>query len=193
MRFLVPGNVSAHLHLTIYSNGGAITPVGFDSLVVARQRVLDVAIPPAAVAGTYGIEVTSDQPIFASTLTRTTLGGVDFSWANQLTPLSSFRINFAGARAQFFFMGKAIAIRARWVDSKGKSNSEVISGNSSVLWRPQGTLNGVAFTTLTKSPTFGGMILANPSGGLNYLPLLANRLISRAQSPNSDLRTLARQ
>jgi len=193
MRFLVPGNVSAHVHLTIYSNGGAITPVGFDSLVVAGQRVLDVAIPPAAVAGTYGIEVTSDQPIFASTLTRTTLGGVDFSWANQLTPLSSFRINFAGARAQFFFMGKAIAIRARWVDSKGKSNSEIISGDSSAIWSPQGALNGVAFTILKKSPTFGGMILANPSGGLNYLPLLANRLISRAQSPNSDLRTLARQ
>lgn len=191
MRFLVPGNLSAHVHLSIYSNGGAITPVGFDSLVVARQRVLDLAIPPIAVAGTYGIKVTSDQPIFASTLTR--FAGADFSWANQLTPLSSFNINLAGAHAQFFFMGGAIDIHLQWIDSKGKSNSEVISGNSAALFRPQGALTGVTFTTLTKSPIFAGMILANPDGGLNYLPLLANRLISRARSPNSDLRTLARQ
>ena len=191
MRFLVPGNLSAHVHLSIYSNGGAITPIGFDSLLVARQRVLDVAIPPIVVAGTYGIEVTSDQPIFASTLTS--FAGTDFSWANQLTPLSSFNINLAGAHAQFFFMGDAIAIRLQWVDSKGKPNNEIISGHSAALFRPQGALNGVTFTTLTKSPIFGGMIVANPNGGLNYLPLLANRLISRARSPNSDLRTLARQ
>ena len=191
MRFLVPGNLSAHVHLSIYSNGGAITPIGFDSLLVARQRVLDLQIPAIAVAGTYGIEVTSDQPIFASTFTS--FAGKDFSWANQLTPLSSFNINLAGAHAQFFFMGEAIDLRLQWIDSKGKSNSEVISGNSSALFRPQGALTGVTFTTLTKSPIFGGMIVANPDGGLNYLPLLANRLISRARSPNSDPRTLARQ
>ena len=192
MRFLVPGNINANVHLTIYSGGGVITPVGFDSLTIPRQRVVDLPLPRISLSTPYGIEVTSDQPIFVSTLTKKSSGGVDFAWANQLTPLSNFKINLAGAAGQFFFMGQTVAIKAQWIDSKGKANSEVISGDGSAAWHPSGSLNGITFTPLTKVAMYGGALISNKDGGLNYLPLLANQLVARGELPIADLRTLAR-
>ncbi len=192
MRFLVPGNISANVHVTIFSGGGIITPVGFDSLTIPRQRVVDVPLPKISLSTPYGIEVTSDQPIFASALTKKISGGLDFAWANQLTPLSNFKINLAGAAGQFFFMGRTVAIKAQWIDFKGKANSTVISGDASAPWHPSGSLNQITFTPLTKEAMYGGALISNSDGGLNYLPLLANQLIARGELPIADLRTLTR-
>ena len=193
MRFLVPGNIDASVHLTIYSGGGTFTPVGFDALRVAHQKVVDVPLPQLSLSTPFGIQITSDQPIFAATLTRTSKGGSDFAWGNQLTPMANFKINFAGAAAQFLFIGQSVAIRAQWIDAKGKAQNDVITGETSAVWHPQGALNGITFTLLTKSPVYGGALVSNIGGGLNYLPLVANTLVSRAQAPVADLRTLARR
>lgn len=192
MRFLVPGNLSATVHLSVFLNGGVFTPVGFDSLTIGHQRVVDVALPQLALSAPFGIEVSSDQPIFAATLSKKSVGGVDFAWANQLEPLSTFRVNLAGASAQFFFMGKSIVLRAEWSDAQGKSNAATITGASSVLFHPTGSLNAITFTPLGAGVIYGGAIVTNIDGGLNYLPLLANHLISAAELPISDVRTLAR-
>jgi hypothetical protein len=193
LRLLVPGNVDANVHVTIFAGGGTFTPVGFDNVTIAHQRVIDLPLPALAFSGTFGIEVSADQPILAAALTKRSVGGNDFAWANSLTPLSTFSLNLAGASGQFFFIGKSLAVRAQWVDSHGKSNSAVISGDSSALFRPVGALGGITFTVLSDQPIYGGAIVSNISGGLNYLPLLANHRASRAQAPTADLRTLARQ
>lgn len=192
MRFLVPGNLSATVHLSVFSNGGVFTPVGFDSLTIANQRVIDVALPRLALSAPFGIEVSSDQPIFAATLSKRSVGRVDLAWANQLTPLSTFKVNLAGASAQFLFMGKSILVRAEWSDVKGKSIVATITGESSALFHPTGPLNGITFTLLGSEVIYGGVIVTNIDGGVNYLPLLANHQISRAELPVADLRTLAR-
>lgn len=192
MRFLVPGSVNATIHLTVYSEGGSFTPVGFDSLSVTHQRVVDVPLPALYLNRPYGIGITSDQPIFAATLTRSTEGGTDFSWANQLSPISTFRVNFAGSRARFFFIGKSLAIRAQWNDAKGHAQNALITGESSVLWSPSGALSEITFRPLSKSPIYGGALVTKSVGGFSNLPLLSNTLISRAQAPVADLRTLTR-
>jgi len=192
MRFLVPGNINAAVHLTVFSQDGTFTPVGFDSLAVTHQRIVDIALPKFAFSGPYGIEINSDQPILAATLTRTSAASGDFAWANQLTPISRFRVNLGGVGGEFFFIGKSVALNAQWSDAKGKSQSILISGESSALWSPIGPLGLVTFTPLTKEAMYGGAILSNGTGGLNYLPLLANALVSGAQLPTPDIRTLAR-
>ena len=192
MRFLVPGNVNATVHLTIYSEGGAFTPFGFDSLSVARQRVVDVPLPALSLTSPFGIGIKSDQPLFAATLTRTTAGGADFSWANQLRMFSSFRVNFVDAKVQFFFIGKSLALRAQWNDAKGQAQSALIRGDSSALWSPSGVLSSITFRPLSKSPIFGGALVSKGVGGYSNLPLLSNVLASRAQAPIADLRTLTR-
>jgi hypothetical protein len=193
LRFLVPGNIDANVHLTMYSGGGTFTPLGFDSYKLVHQRVIDVQLPHLSLSTPYGMQVTSDQPIFVSALTRQSgENGGDFAWANQLTPLSNFTLNMAGASGQFFFVGSAPAVRARWIDVHGKSQSIVISGDTSALWHPIGALNGVTFTILTKSPIYGGVLVSNLDGGLNYLPLHPNQLVSRARTPQQDVRALTR-
>ena len=192
MRFLVPGNINANVHLTIFSGDGTFTPVGFDSLVVAHQRVVDVALPTIALVAPFGIEISSDQPVLAATLTRTSSGSGDFAWANQLTPISRFRVNLGGAKGKFLFIGSSLAVNAQWTDSAGRSQKRLISGNTSALWSPGDPLGLVTFTPVSKQPIYGGAILLNASGGLNYLPLLANQLVSGAHEPIADIRTLTR-
>ena len=192
LRFLVPGNVDANVHLSMYSGGGTFTPLGFDSYKVQHQKVIDVSLPHLSLSTPYGIQITSDQPLFASALTQTSSGSADFAWANQLTPLSNFKINLAGASAQFLFVGSAPAVRAHWIDNHGKSQDMVISGDTSAYWHPVGALNGITFTMLTKNPVYGGALVSNIDGGLNYLPLHPNQLVSRAHAPQEDVRTLAR-
>ena len=192
MRFLVPGNVNAVVHLTIYSEGATFTPIGFDALRVSHQRVVDVALPTLALTRPYGIGITSDQPIFAATLTRTRVGGTNFSWANQLTIISSFKVNFADSKVQFFFIGKSLALRAQWNDAKGRVQSALITGESSALWSPTEALSGITFRPLSKAPIYGGALVTNSLGSASNLPLLANMLISHAQVPVADLRTLTR-
>jgi hypothetical protein len=192
LRFLVPGNIDANVHLSMYSGGGTFTPLGFDAYSVHHQKVVDVALPQIALSTPYGIQITSDQPIFAAALTRTTTGGTDFAWANQLTALSNFKINLAGSSAQFLFLGSAPAVRANWIDDHGSAQSILISGDTSALWHPIGALNGITFTILTKNPVYGGALVSNVGGGLNYLPLLPNQLVSRAHTPEVDIRSLTR-
>jgi len=193
MRFLVPGNIDANVNLTIFAGGGSFTPVGFENVRITHQRVIDLPLPPLAFSGIYGIEVSADQPIFASALSKVGSGGSDFAWSNALSPLSTFSLNLSGAGAQFFFIGNSLAVRAQWVDSYGKSNTAVISGDSSALFRPVGALGVMTFTVLSSQPIYGGAIVSNISGGVNYLPLLANHRASQAEAPTMDLRTLARQ
>jgi hypothetical protein len=192
VRFLVPGNVNATVHLSIFSDGGTFTPVGFDSVSINHQRVVDLPLPPLALSGPFGIAVSSDQPIFAAALTKRNIGGADFAWAGHLTPLSTFKFNLAGAGAQFLFMGSSISLRAEWSDSKGKPTTAVISGEASALFHPTGPLNTITFTPLSPEVIYGGAIVSNIDGGVNYLPLLSNHLTSQAQAPVADLRTLAR-
>jgi len=192
LRFLVPGNINANVHLSLYSGGGTFTPLGFDAYTVQHQKVIDVTLPHISLSTPYGIQISSDQPLFASALTRTSTGSADFAWANQLTPLSNFKVNLAGASAQFLFVGSAPAVRAHWIDSHGKAQDMVISGDTSAAWHPVGALNGITFTVLTKNPVYAGALVSNIDGGLNYLPLRPNQLVSRAHAPEEDIRTLAR-
>ena len=192
IRFLVPGAINAHVHLTIYSNGGSFIPIGFDSLQIQHQRVIDLPLPTLSLTRPFGIKVTSDQPIFAGVLTRANLGGSDFSWANQLSPLTNFAINFAGSKVGFFFIGKSLSIQARWKDPKGVARSAVLSGDSAAFWRPDGIVSKISFKTLSKAPIYGGAILTSTTGTLNYLPLLSNVIISRAKPPIADIRVLTR-
>lgn len=192
MRFLVPGNVNANVHLTIYANGENFTPIGFDSVTIAHQKVVDAKLPNISLSGPYGIEVSSDQPIFAAVLTQVSKPAIDFSWASQLAPIYKFQVNFAASSAQFSFIGNSIRLNAKWRDSKGHNQSVNISGDTSAVWNPQGALFGVSFTPLSKRPIYGGAIVANSGGEINYLPLLANQLVTGASRPIADLRALTR-
>jgi len=155
--------------------------------------VVDVPLPKISLSTPYGIEVDSDQPIFASTLTRTTSGGSDFAWGTQIPQMSNFKINLGGASSQFLFIGQSPVVKADWRDQKGRVQSQIISGDTQASWHPQGAINTVSFTVLSKKPVYGGALISNSAGALSYLPLVANQLVSRAQLPVTDVRTLARR
>jgi len=197
MRFLVPGDVDADVQLTIHTATSSFTPLGFDMHTVAHQRVVDLQLPVmtnSESGGIYGIEVTSDQPLFASALWN---GDGDFAWSGALEPLSTFQANLNGVHCGFVFMGTSINLTARWIDSLGKSRSQSLVGQGEVVWAPKVALNKIEFApvnsrqsgaTEVETPIFGGAIVS--SGGVSSIALQAPALATLSPAPISDLRVL---
>jgi hypothetical protein len=192
LRFLVPGNVNANISMTVYSGDGSFTPVGFDQLSIAHQKVIDVALPTLNTTSPLGIEINSDQPIFASALTNARArGGSDYAWATQLSPISKFTVNLAGSSASFVFMGEQVSLALSWQGANGKTQRATLNSPDVAVWKPTGTIRGLTITPRVKTPIYGGAVLMNPGGAsLNYLPLLANQELAGASLPMLDIRTL---
>ena len=192
VRFLVPGNTTANISMTVYGADGSFTPLGFDQLSIAHQKVIDIDLPTLNASSPFGIEINSDQPIFASALTNTKTNGVpDYAWATQLSPISKFALNLAGSSASFVFMGKQVSLALSWQGVNGKTQRANLDSPDVAVWKPVGTIRGLTITPRVKTPIYGGAVLMNPGGAsLNYLPLLANQALAGASLPTLDIRTL---
>ena len=192
MRFLVPGSIDANISMTLYSADGSFTPLGFDQLSITHQKVLDVAFPTLNISSPFGIEITSDQPIFASTLTNPQgRAGSDYAWATQLSPISKFAINLAGNSASFVFMGQQVSLGLSWQGANGKTQRAALDSPDVAVWKPTGTIRGLTITPRVKTPIYGGAVLMSPGRtSLSYLPLLANQVLPGASLPTLDIRTL---
>jgi hypothetical protein len=192
MRFLVPGSINANVSMTLYSGDGSFTPLGFDQLSITHQKVTDIELPTLNISSPFGIEITSDQPIFASTLTNPQpRGGRDYAWATQLSPISKFGLNLAGNSANFVFMGKQVSLELSWQGANGKTKRAILNSPDVAVWKPTETIRGLTITPRVKTPIYGGAVLMNPGGtSLNYLPLVANQVLAGASLPTLDIRTL---
>ena len=192
IRFLVPGNINANTTMTIYSEDGSFTPIGFDQLSITHQKVIDVSLPTLNISSPFGIEITSDQPIFASALTRAKTHGVpDYAWASQLSPISKFTLNLVGSSASFVFMGQQVSLALSWQGVNGKTQHANLNSPDIAVWKPKGIIRGLTIAPRVKTPIYGGAVLVNPGGAsLNYLPLLANQVLVGASLPSLDIRTL---
>jgi hypothetical protein len=207
MRFLVPGDVDADVQLTIHTATSSFTPLGFDLRTVAHQKVVDLQLPVMTNSGSdgvYGIEVNSDQPLFASALWNS---DGDFAWTSALDSLSTFQTNLAGTHGGFVFMGASINLTARYVDSSGKSRTQSLVGQGEVVWAPKGALSEIQFTPVNSQQSgsskvqpaiyggaiyggamYGGAILS--SGGVSSIALQAPVQATLSPAPISDLRVL---
>ena len=192
MRFLVPGSINANISMTVYSGDGSFTPVGFDQLSIAHQKVIDIALPTFNASSPLGIEINSDQPLFASVLTYPQArGGSDYAWATQLSPISKFALNLAGNSASFVFMGQQVSLGLSWQGANGKTQRASLDSPDVAVWKPTGTIRGLTITPRVKTPIYGGAVLTNSGGNsLNYLSLLANQVLAGASLPTLDIRTL---
>ena len=198
VRLLVPGTQDANISATIYTSNGAVTPVGLSSLSVPHQKVLDVALPTAALPSPFGIMLTSDQPILASALTSSVTTHA-IAWASALTPVATSagsvtRINFAGAQPKLVFMGANISVRVNWQPSIGKGASAVITGDQIAAWSAPSATTTVTLTQLNPGAgqnLYVGAIMGDSSGGaLSYLALPSATTQSGSAQSASDIRAL---
>lgn len=197
VRLLVPGGIDANISTLVYSSNGSFAPVGLSQLTVPHQKVVDVPLPTAQTPSPYGIEITSDQPIFASVLTSVSHGGNDFAWANSLTPLafgnsSAAVMNFSGASPTLLFMGSQISVQLRWQLSSGARGTATVGGQGEVSWKSPGPIDLITINTQGKAAVYGGAILKNGGTSLSYLPLESSLAENGSPLPTSDIRTLVR-
>jgi hypothetical protein len=191
MRLLVPGDFAANIHVTIHTATSSFTPLGLDTLNVGHQKVVDVKLPQMTISGAYGIEIASDQPVFASALWKT---ANDFAWTSALAPISQFQANLAGARAVFAFMGPDIRISAQWIGASGKRQKVVVTGQGERIWSPKGVINQLQLRAIPAKKNvksreiYGGAILDD--GGISSIGLQGPTVTQGSLRPISDLRVL---
>jgi hypothetical protein len=196
VRLLVPGNIDANVSALVYSSNGSFAPIGLNQLSVAHQKVVDVALPTSQTPSPYGLVITSDQPLFASALTKISQGVNDLAWSNSLTPLAPNKktpamVNFSGATPTLFFMGDAINLHISWQLHSGGRGNQTLSGQGSLTWKAPGSIDLLTVSPTSKNSIYGGAILQSSGGSLNYLPLASNLILSGSSSPTGDIGTLA--
>jgi len=191
LRFLVPGDFDAQVHVTIHTATSSFTPLGLDIRKIGHQKVVDVKLPQMTISSAYGIEIGSDQPVFASALWKT---ANDFAWTSALAPITKFQANLAGARAVFAFMGPDIRISAQWIGASGKRQKMMVVGQGERVWSPTGVINQLQLTAIPvkknakSGEIYGGAILDD--GGISSIGLQGPTLTQSSLRPISDLRVL---
>ena len=186
LRLLVPGQLDATVSVRIASADGEFTPLGFDSKVIQRGKVLDIQLANLISTSAFSVIIDADQPLVAGLFSQNNL---DFAWGSTAEPFTRMALNFAGLTPSFTFTGNKFTVDVQMVLSSGKKVSKSLHGDSFLAWSPGAPLKTISFTSQGKSPLYGGTLIASPNG-FTYLPLQSNTTPTQTLLPITDVHTL---
>lgn len=195
LRLLAPGLVDAALKITVHSDEGDFTPLGFEDRIIAHQKVIDIPLTSLVEKKPFSIELKADQPIIASLQTSITGSGAsDFAWSTPSLPLQHLSMTVGGHVPTFVFTGEQVNVHVDWKGSGSKGGTAEVIGSQIASWQPP---SGVQSITLTSkgTVTYGGAIFFAPNGpnfGVSYLPLVPGATEETSTIPIPDIRVIAR-
>ena len=186
LRLLAPGSLDASVHVQVVSGDGSFVPVGFDGYQLHHGSVVTIPLANLTTSSAFGLVIDSDQPILASAVTVT--GSHDFAWAAPTAQLTSISMNLAGRLPLFTFVGKSISVRLTGRFINGKNFSQTVRGIEFAAWSPKIGVTSIHFTPASGSPVFVGAIFTG--GGLSYLPIAQDAVMTNTTLPFNDVHTL---
>ena len=107
LRVLNPGLASTVVTVEVLSKDGRYIPVGLDGRKVSGGKVADIAFDFDSNQSTFGLRVTSDQPIAASVYSRIEK---DFVWSSAATPNITGTWSITGLEPSLQFVGDQIKV-----------------------------------------------------------------------------------
>ena len=145
--------VPAHVMGTLYSSSGSFTPVGFDSITIPAQKVIEVPIPNVSSTGEFAIQLSSDQPIVAGAFIGSQSS---FTWFPSEAPMPAATITLPSIQPVIQLLGSHIQLQVSWISTHtlgqlATRGTHTISGSGFISWTlPQ------AVTQMTLTPISGG-------------------------------------
>ena len=189
LRLFVPGVADANFTLELISSDGRFIPTGFNERRLASGKVVELKLTPEVANGAFAIMLTSDQPLVAAILSRSTSNGIsDFVWSTPSPALVPMQIAIGGILPKIIFTGDAIAVDLRVEYSNGKFKEQSITGSDLVGWQVPN--NAIAITVLHAGiDNYAGALVAAKSG-YAFFPIAPGAELTKVAIPSSNIRVL---
>ena len=185
LRILNPGAANSFITVEVLSKDGRYIPVGFDNRKVAAGKVADIAFDFDSKLSSFGLKVTSDQPIAAAVFSRI---GNDFTWSSAVTPGITGSWAITGLDPTLQFAGSQIKATITTLLPGRKQVTKNIVGADYVTYKiPKGAL-GMRIDKISRD-TAGALIVYSQSG-VGYLPLVSGSQLTRSTVPTANIGVL---
>jgi hypothetical protein len=185
LRVLNPGAANSFITIEVLSKDGRYIPVGLDNRKVSAGKVTDLSFDFDSKQSSFGLKVTSDQPIAAAVFSRI---GNDFTWSSAVTPGITGTWAITGLDPTLQLAGTEISATITALLPGRKQVTKNIVGSDFVTYKiPKGAL-GMRIDKIS-SKTAGSLIVYSQSG-VGYLPLVSGSQLTRSTVPTANIGVL---
>ena len=185
LRILNPGAAESVVTVEVVSKDGRYVPIGLDNKKVGAGKVSDVSFDFDSKQTSFGLRITSDQPIAAAVYSRI---GNDFTWSSAVTPGSTGTWAITGLDPGLHLVGTKIKVKVVLLMPRQKQIAKTITGTDYATYKlPKGAL-GLRIEGIT-SDTSASLIVYSQSG-VGFLPLVNGSQLTRSTVPTANIGVL---
>lgn len=185
LRVLNPGAAETVITVEVLSKDGRYIPVGLDNRKIAGGKVVDYEINFDSKQASFGVKVSSEQPIAASVYSRI---GNDFAWSTPSLPGIEGTWAITGLDPNMQFIGNQIKVEVTALMPSRKQISKTITGVDYTTYKlPVGAI-GVRIEKI--SGDTAAALLVKSQSGIGYLPLISGSVLTRSTVPTANIGVL---
>ena len=185
LRILNPGAASTMITVEVLSKDGRYIPVGLDNRKISGGKVADISFDFDGKQTSFGIRITSDQPIAASVFSRI---GSDFLWSSASISGVTGTWAITGLDPVMQFVGTEIEAEITVLMPRKQQISKRIVGTDYATYKlPSGAI-GVRIDNIS-SDTAAALLVTSKSG-IGYLPLVNGSQLTRSTVPTANIGVL---
>ena len=185
LRILNPGAAATIITVEVLSSDGRYIPVGLDNRKIQGGKVADISFDFDGKQSSFGIRITSDQPIAASVFSRI---GADFTWSTATAPANTGTWAITGLDPTLQFVGTEIEVELKVLMPKKKIISKQIVGTDYATYKlPSGAI-GMRIERISNNTA--AALLVTSQSGIGYLPIVNGSQLTRSTVPTANIGVL---
>ena len=189
LRILVPGEIDAHVTVTVYSTDGTFIPSGLENKLIKSGSVIALDLNPNMPASKFGVRIASDEPVVASVFSQTVAEGKsDFIWSTAAPALSKLTLSTSGLAPQLIFIGEKVKVDLELFFSNGKRKNLQAAGEGIATVKIPDGVRSISILKSAKG-NYGAGLIATKSG-YGYFPISPGSVLTKSSVPTSNIRVL---
>mgnify|MGYP003338733112 FL=1 len=185
LRVLNPGLASTVVTVEVLSKDGRYIPVGLDGRKVSGGKVADIVFDFDSNQSTFGLRVTSDQPIAASVYSRIEK---DFVWSSAATPNITGTWSITGLEPSLQFVGDQIKVEITALLPGKNKITKTITGTDYASFKVPKNALGIQINSISNGTA--AALLVSSQSGIGYMPLVNGSALTRSTVPTANIGVL---
>jgi len=189
LRILVPGEIDAHVTVTVFSTDGTFIPSGLENRLIKSGSVISLDLNPNMPASKFGVRISSDEPVVASVFSQTVAEGKsDFIWSTAVPELNKLTLSTSGLAPQLIFIGEKVKVDLELFFSNGKRKNLQAAGEGIATFKIPDGVRSISILKAAKG-NYGAGLIATKSG-YGYFPISSGSVLTKSSIPTSNIRVL---
>lgn len=185
LRILNPGLASTVVTVEVLSKDGRYIPVGLDGHKVGGGKVADIVFDFSSNQSSFGLRVTSDQPIAAAVYSRIEK---DFVWSSAVIPNVTGTWAVTGLDPTMQFIGDQIKVSVTALLPGKKKVSVTITGTDYASYKIPKNALGIQINSISNGTA--SALLVSSQSGVGFMPLVNGAALTRSTVPTANIGVL---